>query len=84
MRSDEQFDFINVGLESSLQDAYPRNAIATVEAALGQCAAHVVEPLKPISNVVLTCRPRGDASPAPRLYTDDRNAVDWDRHVDRQ
>lgn len=73
--------FINMILESSLQDAYPRNAIATVEAALGQCATHVVYPLQPLSNVVLTCRPRGDTAPTPRLYTDDLNAVDWDRTV---
>lgn len=74
--------FINLILDPRLQDAYARNALASVEAALGQCATHVVDPLAERSNVVLACRPGRSDPPPPRPYTDDRNAVDWDRQVD--
>jgi predicted membrane-bound spermidine synthase len=72
---------INLILDPTLRDAYARNAIASVEAALGRCAVHVVHPREPRSNVVLSCRPGDAPPPLVRLYTDDRNAVDWDRQI---
>ena len=73
--------FINLIADATLRDAYARNAIASVEAGLGRCAVHVVHPREAISNLVLTCRPGAVPPPPERLYTDDRNAVDWERRL---
>ena len=71
---------INLILDSRLQSAYARNVLATVEAGLGRCATEVLDPLAPISNVVLICQPGMPPQAAPAsIYTDELNRVDLDR-----
>lgn len=69
---------VNLILEPSLQSAYARNLLATIERALGRCAVEVLNRRQHESNVIVACRPSAGAPPV-ELYVDERNPADLQR-----
>ncbi len=68
---------INLILDSKLQSPFARNLLVTIEHSLGRCSVDVIDRARPVSNVLVVCRP---ALPSvPVLYTDEVNRVDLDR-----
>lgn len=72
---------VNLILPSDLGSDYARNLLGTLESALGRCAVEVLDPFRPISNVVVICRPRPSAPAAQAIYTDELNRVELDRNT---
>lgn len=67
----------NLILDAQLATPYARNLLATIESVYGRCAVEVLHKRQKLSNVVLTCRAKGQPGTSA-IYVDELNRADLD------
>jgi spermidine synthase len=67
----------NLILDGRLATPYARNLLASIESVYRRCSVEVLAKSAPISNVIVSCFPGENSSPA-HIYVDEKNRADLD------